>query len=133
MKERILITGSILMGLAVLIGAFGAHTLNDLLVKNGRIDTFETATKYLFYHSLGILFIGILCKENKKNKKMEISYYLMFLGVIIFSGSLYILSFTNITLFGAITPIGGVLFIISWLLLALSIKKQKHSKNNVLN
>jgi len=121
------------MGLAVLIGAFGAHTLNDLLVKNGRIDTFETATKYLFYHSLGILFIGILCKENKKNKKMEISYYLMFLGVIIFSGSLYILSFTNITLFGAITPIGGVLFIISWLLLALSIKKQKHSKNNVLN
>lgn len=133
MKERILITGSILMGLAVLIGAFGAHTLNDLLVKNGRIDTFETATKYLFYHSLGILFIGILSNENKKNKKMEISYYSMFLGVIIFSGSLYILSFTNITLFGAITPIGGVLFIISWLLLALSIKKQMHSKNNVLN
>lgn len=123
MKNKILIAGSILMAIGVLLGAFGAHTLNDLLVKNGKLDTFHTATQYLFYHSLGIFFIGILFNNEKSNSKLKISYFLMLFGIFLFSGSLYVLSITNITMFGAITPIGGVFFVIGWLLLALSIKK----------
>jgi len=123
MKEKILITASVLMAIGVLLGAFGAHTLNDLLVKNGKLDTFHTATQYLFYHSLGIFFIGILFNNEKSNNKLKISYFLMLFGIFLFSGSLYVLSITNITMFGAITPIGGVFFVIGWLLLALSIKK----------
>lgn len=124
-KENILIIGSLLMAIGVLFGAFGAHSLNNILIENGRLDNFQTATQYLFYHSIGILFIGILYKTEKPSKKLRISFYLMFLGIVFFCGSLYLLSITNITLLGAITPIGGILFVIGWIYLALSCKDSK--------
>ena len=116
----------------VLIGAFGAHTLNDLLVDNGRLDTFHTATQYLFYHSLGMFFIGVLWNDDNYSKKLKISFFLMLFGVFLFSGSLYILSITNITKLGIITPFGGILLVFAWLLIALSIKNNLNSKNNIL-
>ena len=96
--------------------AFGAHGLEDLLIENDRVDTFETAVKYQFYHSLALLFIGILMQTNQVKYLTWATNFFAF-GVLVFSGSLYVLSMTNFTLLGAITPIGGLFFIFGWLAL----------------
>lgn len=114
-------TAAILGATAVAIGAFGAHALKELLMNSGRLDTYETAVKYQFYHTLAILFIGFLQNSNS-SKNLKWSSYLMIAGIIIFSGSLYILCLTGLTFLGAITPIGGVLLIIGWVLLFLTKK-----------
>jgi uncharacterized membrane protein YgdD (TMEM256/DUF423 family) len=120
-KETIIKTGIVFSLLTVAIGAFGAHGLSDLLNANGRIETFKTGVLYQLFHSLAIIITGILY-EKYNSKKIGIAFILFALGIIIFSGSLYILSITNIGIFGAITPIGGLLFIVGWLYLYLSIK-----------
>lgn len=122
-KETILKTGIIFSLLTVIIGAFGAHGLSDILTENDRLDTFKTGVLYQLFHSIALIISGVLFdKYSVSNiKKAAI---LFSLGIIVFSGSLYILSITNIGIFGAITPIGGILFIVGWLYLFLSIKKQ---------
>ncbi|MFA7326764.1 MAG: DUF423 domain-containing protein [Candidatus Kapaibacterium sp.] len=120
-KETILRTGIIFALLTVAIGAFGAHGLSDLLTENGRLETFKTAVLYQLFHSIALIVCGILF-EKYDSKKIKISYFLFTLGIIVFSGSLYILSISNIGIFGAITPIGGVLFLVGWFYLFMSIK-----------
>lgn len=122
MQKIILLTGSILGALSVMIGAFGAHGLRKILEAHQRIETFETAVKYQFYHTLAILFIGMLMSRIS-GKWLEYSAVLMFAGILIFSGSLYILSLTGITKWGAVTPFGGLLLIIAWVLLFIGILK----------
>lgn len=109
--------------LAVGLGAFGAHGLEPILIQNGRLDTFETAVSYHFYHTLGLLGLGILAMIKPEWKGLSLAAWGMLLGILIFSGSLYILSLTGITWLGAITPIGGVGFILGWLALAYSVMK----------
>ena len=116
-----LITGSILMALGVLIGAFGAHGLSEILTQNNRVETFETGVKYFFIHTLGILFLSFLSTQNIKG--LNTVFYLFLAGILIFSGSLFTLSITNIKWLGAITPIGGLAFIIGWILLAFNASK----------
>jgi uncharacterized membrane protein YgdD (TMEM256/DUF423 family) len=115
-KTPIIAIGGLLLASAVALGAFGAHGLEAILEANGRTATYETAVKYHFYHGLGILLIGILKKLYKKG--YEWACKTMLAGVLIFSGTLYILSLSNITWLGAITPIGGVLLILAWILVA---------------
>lgn len=115
------ITGAIAVGL----GAFGAHGLEPILIQNGRLDTFETAVSYHFYHTLGLLGLGILALTKPGWKGLSLAAWGMFLGILIFSGSLYILSLTGITWLGAITPIGGVGFILGWLALVFAVIKNK--------
>ena len=115
-KTPIIAIGGLLLASAVALGAFGAHGLESILEINGRTDTYETAVKYHFYHGLGILLIGILKKQYKKG--YDWACKTMLAGVIIFSGTLYLLSLSNITWLGAITPIGGVLLILAWILVA---------------
>ncbi|GAA4401604.1 DUF423 domain-containing protein [Nibrella viscosa] len=114
-------SGAALGLLGVALGAFGAHALRAMLDASGRADTYETAVKYQFYHALALLAVGILIQLLGNNpaavRLLNIAGYLFLAGVIIFSGSLYILCFTGITTFGAITPIGGVLLIVGWALL----------------
>jgi uncharacterized membrane protein YgdD (TMEM256/DUF423 family) len=110
-------------GLAVILGAFGAHGLESILESNGRTETFETAVKYHFYHSLAILAVGIWQRLEQKNSFLQRAGILFAIGILIFSGSLYILSLTGITWLGAITPIGGVFFIIGWVFLIFAGKK----------
>lgn len=117
-SKSILLSGIFLSFLAVLIGAFGSHALSGLLEKNNRINTFETGAKYHFYHSLGLILIGIL-SIIIKNSSFEVPAILMIVGTVIFSGSLYILSITNITTFGMITPLGGTALIIAWIYAAI--------------
>ncbi|AYU56406.1 DUF423 domain-containing protein [Staphylococcus piscifermentans] len=109
--------------LSVATGAFGAHALEGKLSEH-YIDVWQKATQYEMYHSLGLIGIGILSGTTKMNLKA--AGWMMFGGIVIFSGSLYVLSLTQIKPLGAITPIGGVLFIASWVTLlaqALKIKK----------
>lgn len=104
--------------LAVGLGAFGAHALADVLTKNGTLEIWKTASQYHFIHTLALLVLGLMGERAGK------SWCLLLAGTIIFSGSLYTLALTNIKWFGAITPIGGLLMIIGWLLLALRAGKQ---------
>jgi len=104
-----------LMGfLAVALGAFGAHGLKDLLNRNATASIWEKAVFYHFIHSV-MLFI--LAQRPSFQFGPWLSF---FIGILIFSGSLYLLAVTNIRVLGAITPIGGISFIVGWLWLALS-------------
>ncbi|REG92610.1 DUF423 domain-containing protein [Algoriphagus antarcticus] len=118
--NQIIQTAAIFGMLAVGIGAFGAHGLKEILAETGRAETFETAVKYHFYHSLAIFIIGILALVKPNWKKLSTATILMVVGIFIFSGSLYILSLTGITWLGAITPLGGVAFISGWILVFLA-------------
>jgi uncharacterized membrane protein YgdD (TMEM256/DUF423 family) len=120
MQKTLLIAGALLGGLGVAIGAFGAHALRSILTQSGRIETFETAVKYQFYHALALLLIGMLYAAYP-NRSLLNAGYSMLAGVVVFSGSLYILCLTGMRWLGAITPIGGVLLIIGWGLLLFGI------------
>lgn len=108
-------TAAIFGAIAVGIGAFGAHGLKPMLEATGRMETFETAVKYHFYHSLALFGLGILALIKPEWKKLGLSYLGFTLGILIFSGSLYVLCLSGITWLGAITPLGGVAFIIGWI------------------
>ena len=123
MGKNILVLAGVSGAIAVGLGAFGAHGLEPILIKNGRLDTFETAVSYHFYHTLGLLGLGILAMIKPSWKGLSFAAWGMFLGILIFSGSLYILSLTGITWLGAITPIGGIGFILGWFALAYSVIK----------
>lgn len=115
--------GAISGGLAVAIGAFGAHALKPLLMETGREATFELAVRYQFYHALALLATGLLTSETRR-KTLHYSSLCFVLGIILFSGSLYVLCFTGIKMLGAITPFGGVFFILGWVLLATGVYKK---------
>lgn len=120
MQKLVLLTATLLGAISVGIGAFGAHALRTILETNGRVDTFETAVKYQFYHTLALLAIGILM-YHLPDKRLAYSALAMVGGILIFSGSLYILCFTGVRWWGAVTPFGGVLLIAGWILLFIEI------------
>jgi len=122
-KRTALLLGAISGGLAVAIGAFGAHALKPLLIETGREETFELAVRYQFYHALALLATGILTSETSR-KALHYSGLCFILGIIFFSGSLYTLCFTGITILGAVTPFGGVFFILGWVLLGVGVYKK---------
>ncbi len=119
-QRNALLTGVVFGGLAVAIGAFGAHALRPLLEEHGRTDTFELAVRYEFYHAFAILFTGLLM-NNFPSRNLNRAVLCFAGGIIVFSGSLYVLSLSGMTMLGAITPIGGLLFIAGWILLFLGI------------
>lgn len=108
--------------LSVATGAFGAHALQGKLSEH-YLDVWQKAIQYEMYHSLGLIGIGILSGTTKM--KLKAAGWMMFGGIVIFSGSLYVLSLTQIKPLGAITPIGGVLFIASWVTLLVQTLKIK--------
>jgi len=115
-----LVVGGILGLLVVAIGAFGAHGLKDILDEYGK-TIFDKAVLYQILHTIAILIIGIL---NKMYPELSLSLaaWCFLLGIIIFSGSLYILSISGMKWLGAITPIGGLFFILGWLIFIVKIK-----------
>jgi uncharacterized membrane protein YgdD (TMEM256/DUF423 family) len=112
-QRQIILIGSLLGGLAVALGAFGAHAFKDLLIQNNRVDTYELAVRYHFFHALALLLITLLL--DKVESKIGIrSAMLILIGTILFSGSLYIMALFNTTKGALITPIGGVFLLIGW-------------------
>ena len=123
--KQILQLAGISGAIAVGLGAFGAHSLEALLIQNGRLDTFQTAVNYHFYHTLALFGIGILASVKPDWKGISFAAWSMVLGILVFSGSLYVLSLTGITWLGAITPLGGLAFILGWSsLVCLSFKNK---------
>ncbi|MAS32438.1 MAG: hypothetical protein CL610_00440 [Anaerolineaceae bacterium] len=119
MNKTFMLVAAGLGALGVGLGAFGAHGLAAVLEANGRADTFETATRYLMYHALALLILTGL--ETKLPVQwLRRAGYLFIAGVIIFSGSLYILAIFNVRFMGAVAPIGGTALIVGWICLGIA-------------
>ena len=103
--------------LAVALGAFGAHALKAKLTA-AMLGVWQTAVQYQMYHALALFGVGLLAMHFPGNTLLRVSGYLFVLGIIFFSGSLYALSLSGVRWLGAITPIGGVLFLAGWAALA---------------
>jgi uncharacterized membrane protein YgdD (TMEM256/DUF423 family) len=102
---------------AVAAGAFGAHALEERLSPQ-RIATWETAARYHFYHSIGLLLVGLLGLHLRDPARLRWAGWSMFVGILLFSGSLYVLSLSGLSYLGAVTPFGGIAFLLGWLMLA---------------
>ena len=123
-QRTCLMAGALLAMLGVGLGAFGAHAFKATLEAVGRADTFETAVRYQFYHAFGLLLLGVLMQLKPQiAKSLGYAAWIMLVGVLIFSGSLYLICFTGVTMWGAVAPIGGTLLLISWGLLAWVVTK----------
>ena len=119
--KNILLSRAIFMALGVLLGAFGAHALKNCLSPE-MLAVYKTGVEYQFYHALGLLLIGLI-GFRLDSKWIRVSDILLIIGIILFSGSLYILSISGIKIIGAITPIGGISFVAGWTCLVIGIFK----------
>ncbi len=119
MERVFTILGSLLMFLGVGLGAFGAHGLSPYLSKHNLTGTFETAVRYHVYHALA-LFIAAWAADKWGGTLPDWAGGLFTLGILLFSGSLYLLVATRLRWLGAITPLGGAAFLAGWALLALA-------------
>jgi uncharacterized membrane protein YgdD (TMEM256/DUF423 family) len=127
MDKKIISTAAIFGMLAIILGAFGAHALKKVLSLE-ELATFETGVKYQMYHALFLLFVGLASGISEKAKKTI--YYLVVVGVLFFSGSIYLLATNSLTTFdfkiiGFVTPIGGLLLILAWGALLLNYFNKK--------
>lgn len=116
------LAGSVSGFLAVLLGAFGAHGLKQIL-DDYSLKVFHTGVEYQFYHTFALILVGMLLQQ-RDIAQLRYSGYAFLIGTVIFSGSLYLLAVTKVKILGAITPIGGVCFLVGWVLFAVSYFKQ---------
>ena len=130
MDKKIISAGTIFGIVAIILGAFGAHALKKVLSIE-QLSTFETGVRYQMYQALFLLFIGLMTTLSQKTKKTI--YNLVLFGVILFSGSIYLLATNTLTTFdfkaiGFLTPIGGLLLILAWGILFWNVTKKKQQK-----
>lgn len=130
MDKKTISTAALLGMIAIILGAFGAHALKKVLSIE-QLATFETGVRYQMYHALFLLFIGLI--PNLTSKTKNIIYTLVLSGVLLFSGSIYLLATNGLTpidfrFIGPVTPIGGLLLISAWAVLLYNITK-KSDKN----
>jgi uncharacterized membrane protein YgdD (TMEM256/DUF423 family) len=123
MKKFSLFTGSLIAGLSVALGAFGAHAWKDYLRNINRLETFETAARYQMYGGIILLILGVW-QMQISNKYLKSAGYLVFSGAIIFPGSLYLICITQNALWGAVAPIGGLFYMAGLSLMAYGTLKQ---------
>ncbi|PCJ16876.1 MAG: hypothetical protein COB04_10030 [Gammaproteobacteria bacterium] len=109
-------------GLSVLLGAFAAHGLKSRLDPYA-LDVFQTGVQYQFYHSLGLILVGLSLAQWLDSSALLWSGRLFAVGIVLFSGSLYLVSLLGIRWLGAITPIGGLAFVAGWVLFAWAVYK----------
>ncbi len=127
MNKRIILTASIFGLIAVILGAFGAHGLQDK-INASSLENWKTAVNYQFYHTLALLFLATFSRA--KNGLINIAYFSFSIGILFFCGSLYLLSIREIitvpvAVLGPITPLGGLFLIIGWFNLFLATIRHK--------
>ncbi len=122
MGKTIIMTASVFLALAVALGAFGAHGLKSHLSIE-MLTTWKTGVEYHFYHALGLLLIGVLAYAVP-DLQLKWPAILLGVGILLFSGSLYVLAVSGIKWLGAITPLGGLSFIAGWLVLFIAVWKK---------
>ena len=125
--HQIIRVAAILGALAVMLGAFGAHGLKAVL-ESTQLNTYKTGIEYHFYHVMALAVVGSICLKNP-SKALSRSAIFFLIGIILFSGSLYLLACADVLginsmkgILGPLTPIGGVFFILGWLQLAFAVK-----------
>lgn len=126
MQRRMAGTGAIIMLLAVALGAFGAHVLEPIIADS--MDTYKTGVQYHMIHGLGMILAALAAGLWGDSRKLRWSARLFLIGIILFSGSLYLLAVAGWKWLGPITPLGGVSFIAGWLMLALSAWEQSSAQ-----
>ena len=119
MDRTFLFLGSLSAGLAVTLGAFGAHALRTRLAAD-QLQVFETGVRYHFYHAFALLVVAVAAAQLPPGRLLPAAGWLFVAGTLLFSGSLYLLALTGVRWLGAITPLGGVAFIAGWVCLALA-------------
>lgn len=119
MHNIFLVLASLNGFIAVALGAFAAHGLKNILSPE-LLNTFQTGVQYHMYHALALLGVGLLALHYPSNPTLKASGYLFLVGIVLFSGSLYVLALSGIRWLGAITPLGGVAFLTAWALMAWS-------------
>jgi len=127
MDRKIIGVAAFMGAVAIVLGAFGAHSLKEVLSEN-ELVTFETGVRYQMYHALFLLFVGTTNLITETTKKTIV--WLVTIGVLFFSGSIYLLSTASVTsvnakFIGPITPIGGLLMISAWIVLFAKIRGKK--------
>jgi uncharacterized membrane protein YgdD (TMEM256/DUF423 family) len=127
MNKRIILTGTLFGLLGVVLGAFGAHGLEGK-ISDASLDNYKTAVSYQFYHTFAILYLATFSRA--KNGLINFSFLAFTVGILLFSGSLYLLSTREITqlsssMLGPITPIGGLCFILGWISLFIATIRHK--------
>ncbi len=113
--------GAIFGCLSVVIGAFGAHALKSTLAANHMAQVYETGVQYHAIHALAMIACGILLALKPEAKRFRTAAQLFGVGIVLFSGSLYVLAVSNVRLIGIVTPFGGVCFIAGWIYMAFAI------------
>ncbi len=133
MHKSFLTTAALLGCLAVVLGAFGAHALKAMVTEQ-MLNAYETGVRYQFYHVFALALTGLCIKQNPQTY-LYIAGRLFITGIILFSGSLYVMTWldaagiTGLKWIGAITPLGGLTFITAWIFLALGIQKAYKVEN----
>lgn len=123
MTQKIfMLLGAFAAALAVALGAFGAHALKARLAPD-LLVVYQTAVQYHFYHALGLVLVGLALVHWPDSAWAKLSGWIMLAGIVLFSGSLYLLTLTGQRWLGAITPVGGVAFIAAWVLFAVGALK----------
>jgi len=127
MNKRIILTAAFFGALAVILGAFGAHTLKSL-ISTASLEIWQKGVEYQFYHTFALLYISTFARY--KNKLIGFSFVFFTLGIILFSGSLYLLALKDthqlsVQFLSPVTPIGGLCFIVGWVCLFLAALKDK--------
>ncbi|MFP8644002.1 DUF423 domain-containing protein [Priestia aryabhattai] len=117
-----LIIGAINAMLAVALGAFGAHGLEGKISEK-YLEVWKTGVQYQMFHAMGLFVIAFLLSKFPQSSLLTASGWIMFVGIVLFSGSLYVLSTSGIKVLGAITPLGGVAFIVAWILIVVAAVK----------
>ncbi|NGY78284.1 DUF423 domain-containing protein [Bacillus megaterium] len=117
-----LIIGAINAMLAVALGAFGAHGLEGKISEK-YLEVWKTGVQYQMFHAMGLFVIAFLLSKFPQSSLLTASGWIMFAGIVLFSGSLYVLSMSGIKVLGAITPLGGVAFIVAWILIVVAAVK----------
>ena len=125
-SRSFLVSGLFLLLLAVALGAFGAHALKAVL-SDQQLQVWRTANDYQFYHALGLVGLGIWAQSQPSSGWITLCGYSLLLGVVLFSGSLYVMLLSGMSALGMITPLGGVLFMLGWLCWLVAVFRQPQS------
>ncbi len=124
---KVVLTVAAISGLlAVILGAFGAHVMKGIISPE-MLEVYKTGVQYQFYHTFALLAVGILMNFNP-SKTLKWSAYLFMTGILLFSGSLYVLAISGVKVLGIITPFGGITWIAAWILLFVQCSKLTASK-----
>ena len=122
MNKFFIQSGAILAGLSIALGAFGAHAFKEILEASHRTETFETAARYQMYGALSLILTGIIM-GSFSHKLLRWAGNAFLFGTIIFTGSLYLICATGVTILGAVAPVGGTGLMLGWILFISGIRK----------